>query len=270
MPPEGNDVAASNLTSQELGLLKLWIDQGARGIGGIDSMSPKHMRTLPKGITAVQAVTLTQDGQYVAFGRGSQILLHHVPTGQMLTALADPALTSKSGGAHRDLVQSLTFNVDGDLLASGGFREVKLWRRPKDVQQITIATGAPASAMTISPDRKWIAANGPANTVRLFKAADGVAGPTLTGHTDVVTSLQFTSDGLRLVSGSLDQSICVWNIADGSLTGRIETPTPVKAVELVGVENQTEWIVSGAETICCGFGKCQRLPRQNSRRRPLV
>ncbi len=245
MPPEGNDVAASNLTSQELGLLKLWIDQGARGIGGIDSMSPKQMRTLPKGITAVQAVTLTQDGQYVAFGRGSQILLHHVPTGQMLTALADPALASTSGGAHRDLVQSLTFNVDGDLLASGGFREVKLWRRPKDVQQITIATGAPASAMTISPDRKWIAANGPANTVRLFKAADGVAGPTLTGHTDVVTSLQFTSDGLRLVSGSLDQSICVWNIADGSLTGRIETPTPVKAVELVGVENQTEWIVSG-------------------------
>ncbi len=245
MPPEGNDVAAGNLTSQELGLIRLWIDQGARGTGGIESMSPKQMRTLPKGITAVQAVTLTQDGQYVAFGRGNQILLHHVPTGQLVTALTDPALASSSGGAHRDLVQSLTFNVDGDLLASGGFREVKLWRRPKDLQKLNIAAGGPASAMAISPDRKWIAANGPANTVQLFNATDGVAGPMLTRHTDVVTALQFTSDGLRLVSGSLDQSICVWNIADGSLAGQIETPTPVKAVECVAVGNQTEWIVSG-------------------------
>ena len=245
MPPEGNDVAAGNLTPQELGLIKLWIDQGARGTGGIESMSPKQMRSLPKGIAAVQAVTLTQDGQYVVFGRGNQILLHHVPTGQLVTELTDPALASSSGGVHRDLVQSLTLNVDGDLLASGGFREVKLWRRPKDVQKLNIATGGPASAMTISPDHKWIAVNGLANTVRLFSTADGAAGPTLTGLTDVVTSPQFTSDGLRLVSGSLDQSICVWNIADGSLAGRIETPTPVKAVELVGAENQTELIVSG-------------------------
>ena len=245
MPPEGNDVAAGNLTSQELGLIRLWIDQGARGTGGIESMSPKQMRTLPKGITAVQAVTLTQDGQYVAFGRSNQILLHHVPTGQLVTTLTDPALTSSSGGAQRDLVQSLTLNVDGDLLASGGFREVKLWRRPKDVQKLNIAAGGPASAMSVSPNRKWIAGNGPANTVRLFRAADGAAGPTLTGHTDVVTSLQFTSDSLRLVSGSIDQSICVWNITDGSLGGRIETPTPVRAVELVAVGDQTDWIVSG-------------------------
>ena len=30
MPPEGNDVAAANLTPQELGLLKRWIDSGAK------------------------------------------------------------------------------------------------------------------------------------------------------------------------------------------------------------------------------------------------
>ncbi len=240
MPPKGNDVAATNLTSQELGLIKLWIDQGARGTGGIDSMSPKHMRTLPRGIAAVQAVTLTQDGQYVAFGRGNRILLHHVPTGQLITQLTDPALADSSGGAHRDLVQSLTFNVDGDMLASGGFREVKLWRRPKDVQKLNLAAGGPATAMAVSPDRKWIATIGPNNTVRLFNAADGTPGPTLTGHTDVVTSLRFSGHSDRLVSGSLDQSICVWNITDFTLAGRIETPTAVAAVELVRIENLTE------------------------------
>src|ERR1041385_8694113 len=31
MPPRDNKVAASDLTPEQLGLLKLWIDQGARG-----------------------------------------------------------------------------------------------------------------------------------------------------------------------------------------------------------------------------------------------
>lgn len=252
MPPEGNDVAANNLTSRELGLLKLWIDQGATGTGGIDSLSPKQMNRLPRGLVAVQGLALTQDGQYVAFSRGNQILLHHVPTGQLLTQLTDPALTDSTGAAHRDLVQSLTFNVDGDLLASGGFREVKLWRRPKDVQKLSITAGVNASAMAISPDRKLIAANGPNNTIQLRRVSDGVAGPMMTGHTDIVTSLRFTDDGSRLISGSLDQSICVWNVADGALLGKIETPTPINAVELVSMAEATEqnptpqsWIVSG-------------------------
>ena len=252
MPPEGNDVAASNLTSKELGLLKLWVDQGAIGSGGIDSLSPKQMNRLPRGLVAVQSLALTQDGQYVAFGRGNQILLHHVPTGQLLTQLTDPALADSSEGAHRDLVQSLTFNVDGDLLASGGFREVKLWRRPKDVQKLNIAAGVNASVMATSADRSLIAANGPNNTIQIRRVADGVAGPVMTGHTDVVTSVRFTEDGSTLISGSLDQSICVWNVADGAMLGKIETPTPINVVELVKMAEATEqspapqfWIVSG-------------------------
>ena len=252
MPPEGNDVAASNLTPKELGLLKLWIDQGAIGSGGIDSLSPKQMNRLPRRLVAVQSLALTQDGQYVAFSRGNEILLHHVPTGQLLTQLTDPVLADSSGGAHRDLVQSLTFNVDGDLLASGGFREVKLWRRPKDVQKLSIAAGATASVMAISPDRSLIAANGPNNTIQLRRTVDGAAGPVMSGHTDVVTSLRFTEDGSKLISGSLDQSICVWNVTDGAMLGKIETPTPISVVELVRMAEATEqnpaprvWIVSG-------------------------
>ena len=252
MPPEGNVVAASNLTPKELGLLKLWIDQGAIGSGGIDSLSPKQMNRLPRRLVAVQSLALTQDGQYVAFSRGNEILLHHVPTGQLLTQLTDPVLADSSGGAHRDLVQSLTFNVDGDLLASGGFREVKLWRRPKDVQKLSIAAGATASVMAISPDRSLIAANGPNNTIQLRRTVDGAAGPVMSGHTDVVTSLRFTEDGSKLISGSLDQSICVWNVTDGAMLGKIETPTPISVVELVRMAEATEqnpaprvWIVSG-------------------------
>ena len=112
MPPEGNDVAAENLTPQELAMLRLWIDQGAQGSGGIDSLSPKQWQPLPPGVHPVQAVTISDDGQLVACSRANQICLYHAPSGQLITQLSDSALdTSQSrGAAHRDLIQSLTFN----------------------------------------------------------------------------------------------------------------------------------------------------------------
>ena len=252
MPPVGNDVAAKDLTSQELGLLKLWIDQGAQGIGAIDSLSPKAWQTMPKGIQAVQGIAITADGQYVACNRANRILLFHVPTGQLVTTLGDPALAApaqpgvvpnpEDAIAHRDLVQSLTFNVDGDLLASGSFREVKLWRRPRDVQKFHLAAGGPVTALAISPDRQWIAMTGATNTIRLWKAADGQPGPTLTGHTDVVTSLRFTLGSTQLISGSLDQTIRQWKVADGTPVAKFEAPAAVNAVEIVMRDDPTEMV----------------------------
>ncbi len=250
MPPVGNDVAAKDFTSLELGLLKLWIDQGAQGIGAIDSLSPKAWQAMPKGIQAVQGIAITADGQYVACNRANRILLFHVPTGQLVTTLSDPALLApaqpgvpphpEDAIAHRDLVQSLTFNVDGDLLASGSFREVKLWRRPRDVQKFNLAAGGPVTALAISPDRQWIATTGATNTIRLWNAADGKPGPTLTGHTGVVTSLRFTLGSTQLVSGSLDQTIRQWKVADGTPVARFEAPAAVNAVEIVMREVPTE------------------------------
>jgi WD40 repeat protein len=47
-------------------------------------------------------------------------------TRQLVAQISDPA--EKNGAAHRALVQSLSFSPDGMRLASGSFREVKLWK----------------------------------------------------------------------------------------------------------------------------------------------
>ena len=133
MPPPDNDVGAKNLTSNELGLLKLWIDQGAQGQGLANLLSPQAWKPLPPGKHPVYALALSPDRQFVACGRANQIFIYHVQTGQLVTRLTDPELTSLSGDsrpgtAHVDVVQSLSFSKQGDLFASGGFRTVKLWR----------------------------------------------------------------------------------------------------------------------------------------------
>lgn len=53
------------------------------------------------------------------------------------------------------------------------------------------------------------------------------------GHSDRITSLRFTGNGQRLLSGSIDQTVRAWNVADGALVGRLDTPTQVNAVEVV-------------------------------------
>ncbi len=261
MPPEDNDVAAKNLTPAELGLLKLWIDQGAKGSSGFDTLSPKQWQPLPPGVHPVQAIALTDDGQFIACSRANQIFLYHVPTGQLVTKLADDSLDTQqtTGIAHRDLVQSLAFNLDGDLLASGGFREVKLWRRPRDVTRFNLQLAGAGTAATISPDQNWIAVASADHTIRLFSTRDGQPGATFTGHSDTITSLRFTGDSARLISGSLDRSIRVWILADATQQLLINAPASVNAIELVNVAEPSEqdpmpaqWVVSGdtEKTIC--------------------
>lgn len=238
MPPAGNDVAAVNLTSQELGLIKLWIDQGAQGSGLSGVISPEKWRPLPAGTHPIFAAALTADGQFAACGRANQIFIYHVPTGQLVTRLTDPSLQAQTaddrpGISHLDVVQSLAFSKQGDRLASGGFREVKIWRSPRDVRRLTLAAADAIGAVAVSPDKKWIATGGVDRVVKLWNAETGAAGPVLTGHTDAVTSLQFSRDGAKLYSGSLDKSILIWSLPTGTLAGRIATAVPIRGLATV-------------------------------------
>lgn len=239
MPPEENDVEAKNLTPEELGLIQLWIDQGAKGSGGFDQLSPKQWQPLPPGVHPVQAITLTEDGQFVAASRANQIFLYHVPTGQFVAKLADPTLDSDqtTGIAHRDLVQSLAFNVDGELLASGGFRKVKLWRRPRDVELRRIVVKRSATRMALSPDERRLAIATTDHEVQLLNAQSGEQITTLQGHTDAITSLRFTQDGELLISSSLDQTVRFWDLRNVTQQAILETPSPIRDLELLDVKD---------------------------------
>jgi WD40 repeat protein len=234
MPPKGNDVAAKDLTPQQLGLLKLWIDQGAVGSGLSNVLSPTAWRALPKQLQPIYAVAVTPDGQFAACGRGNRLFIYHVGTGQLVTRLTDPTLKTAqpqtaAGIAHLDIVQSLAFNNAGNLLASGGFRVVKLWRRPSDVRRLNLPVGNPVTAVAVSSDGTLMASASSDNTIKLWSVADGKLGIVLKGHVAAITSLQFSGDGTKLISSSVDKTILVWKVADGTLLGQIDTSSEVNA-----------------------------------------
>src|SRR5204863_1555292 len=76
MPPKDNKVNAADFTSAQLALLKLWIDQGARG--EVHGATPIAWLEQPPALDPIFALALTQDGQFAAAGRGNRIDVYHL------------------------------------------------------------------------------------------------------------------------------------------------------------------------------------------------
>lgn len=164
MPPKGNKVGAVNLTPEQLALFKAWIDQGAKASAKQEVVIA--WEPLPAGLHTIYSVAVSPSGDYAAAARANQISIYHLPTQSLVTKLTDESLLKSGlykqpGVAHRDLVQSLAFSPDGTRLATGSFREVKLWKRS--------APAVPAFA----PSAKFTATLEADNSIKLTETAGG-------------------------------------------------------------------------------------------------
>jgi hypothetical protein len=97
MPPADNKVEAANLTPQELGILRQWIIEGAKG-GDSEGGTEVMWQPPSPNSQAIYALAVTADGQNVAAGRSNQIFLYDLPTGQLAAQLVDPELAALKNG----------------------------------------------------------------------------------------------------------------------------------------------------------------------------
>jgi WD40 repeat protein len=225
MPPPGNKVQASDLAPEELGLIKLWIDQGAKGSASI--VRPIEWQPLPEGLNPIYAVAVTPDGQFAACARANQIFLYHLPSNTLAERLTDPLLQksglyARPGVAHRDIVHSLAFSPDGSLLASGAYREAKLWRQPKNTAKLRLASVAHKSvtAVATSSDGRWLATGGDDGRVQVRNLADGKRVRHLPALKGAIHGLTFSPDGTALGSVSADKMLRICEIPTGRIVAQ--------------------------------------------------
>ena len=71
MPPPKNKSNAPNLTPEELGLLSLWIDQGAIDDGVGAENKKINFAKMSDKVNAIYSVAISPDNQFAAAGRGN-------------------------------------------------------------------------------------------------------------------------------------------------------------------------------------------------------
>ena len=199
MPPLPNNQDAKALTPRELGLLRQWILEGALGgTGGNKQML--QFAPLPDSAKAVYSVAISPWNRFAAAGRANQVEIYDTTLGKKVTQLIDPNLAAikfqdkamyPGGAAHRDFVHSMSFSPAGDMLATGGYRVVKLWKRDASRQASKLAGSAAVTASAVSADGKTAAVANGGNVIRLVNLADGKVIRELKGHTAAVSGLAF-------------------------------------------------------------------------------
>ncbi len=220
MPPRNNKSGAVDLDANELALLKTWIDQGAKH--SVPQARQVVWQPLPPGVNPIYTVAMTKDGRFAACGRANQIFIYDLATRQFVTRIAD-----QGGVAHRALVQSLAFSPDGTRLASGAFREVKIWRLEK---------GEPTAgaAKPVAP------------------ASEGLLKQVTEGAKVAVLNHALSPDGKQLVTGCADGSVRVWDAATAKtiieLRGNVAANQQIAALEWTVAAQGLEQSFQKAET----------------------
>jgi len=79
-------------------------------------------------------------------------------------------------------------------------------------------------------------------TVRLWDTARGALVRTLEGHTASVTQLDFSPDGSRLVSASLDHSVKVWTTAGRNILSLDNYPADITGLTFSA---DGAWLLTG-------------------------
>jgi WD40 repeat protein len=141
--------------------------------------------------------------------------------------------------SYHGCVYSVVFSPDGKQLESSSG---ELWDVKSGTVLQTLADNVDTRAV-FSPDGKQLAL-ALSNTIKVLDINSGVPLHTLYGHASAVNCVQFSSDGRRLTSGSLDRTVIVWDLESEAVLQMLEGHT--SSVESVAFSPDGNLIASAS------------------------
>jgi len=206
-----------------------------------DVRTRKVLRTLTGHTGGVVSAAFSSDGKQIVTGSGDNkvkvwdantgklfgTLAGHVravrcvafsPDGKQIVSCADnlkvwDAKTGKELWGYFDGT-SAAFSPDGkQIVITGGFTMLQIVDANTGEILKTEKTKFAFQRATFSPDGKRVVGCGAGfeKTIKIVDAKTLELLETLIGHTDTVLSVAFSGDGKRIVSGSSDKTIKIWD-----------------------------------------------------------
>jgi WD40 repeat protein len=249
MPPKSEEP----LAPEELALIKLWIDQGAKAPTGVRQKPKVIVSTPPPGVHPSLGVAVSPDRSAVAASRGNEVHIYDARSGAHIRALVSPGLTTPDRkpvrAAHLALVDALAYSPDGKSLASGSYQEVILWDARTGLPRQKLTGFADrVVALDFSPDGKLLATGGGApaqeGEIKVFEVATGkLVADIKNGHSDTVYGVSFSPDGRKLATCGADKFVKAFEVPSGKFLKAFEGHT--HHVLGVGWKNDGKLLASG-------------------------
>jgi WD40 repeat protein len=231
MPPKSE----APLSPEELALIKMWIDQGAKAPTGPRDKPKVVVAAPPAGVQPVRGIAVSPDKSAVAASRGSQIHVYDAGSGEYVRSLTDPDLKGADdkplAAAHLSLVESLAYSPNGKFIASGGYQEVILWDAQTGALRQRITGFADrVVALAFSNDGKLLATGGGAPTedgeLKVFDSDTGkLSFEVKSAHSDTVYGVSFSPDDKILASCGADKFVKTFEVPSGKLLKSFEGHT---------------------------------------------
>jgi WD40 repeat protein len=221
MPPK------KQLSSEAVASVRQWIDEGAKWdatvFDELPTVKPVQLGKLPNNYRPALAIGLSGDQTRLAVARGESVEIHD------LSKPDRPVIQSLHG--HVEAIQSLAWSIDGQRLATGGFRSFKLWdvANGRETKSLTSSLIGNITGLLFTLDGKQIlAADGEAGVSGFIHRIDAITGKILgnwKAHDDVIYGMRLSVDGSLLATGSADKLARIWTVTDGKLNGTYEGHT---------------------------------------------
>jgi RNA polymerase sigma factor (sigma-70 family) len=215
--PDGRTLAAGDMK----GTVRHWETRTGRELRSFQAL---------KGY--IEAVVFSPDGKTLVAAGGEDvekpgtISLWDVASGHERTRQLD-GLGERWVG-HRDMVSSAAFSPDGRVLATGSIdHTVILWEVATGrMRALLSGHGRPVFAVSFSPDGKTLASAGgevvvkrnpTAGELMLWDATTGKTLRSIQAPEGTLTSVAYSPDGKRLLTGCYDRSAKLWDVASGRI-----------------------------------------------------